>query len=74
MAVIYSSGIDTSMYKVGIMFIDSSLLKNIGVVVGIFGISTYVSEISLVMHLLPVRRPPFLFPVLISQFKMLMLW
>ena len=74
MAAISISGTDKSLYKVGIMFIVSGILDNIGVVVGIFGISLYVPEISLVMHLLRVRWPPFLFPVLISQFEMLILW
>ena len=67
MAAISISRTDKSVYKVGIMFIVSGMLENIGVVIGIFEISLYVPEISLVMHLLPVRWPPFLFPVLIHQ-------
>ena len=50
MAAISISGTDESVYKVGIKFIDSGILENIGVVAGIFGISLYVLEISLVMH------------------------
>ena len=74
MAAISISGTDESVYKVGIMFIVSGILENIGVVVGIFEIYLYVPKISLVLHLLPVRWPPFLFPVLISQCKRLILW
>ena len=53
-AAISISGTDKSVNKVGIMFIVSDILENIGVVVGIFGMSLFVPEISLVMHLLPV--------------------
>ena len=41
------SGTDKSVYKVGIMFIDSGILENIGVVVGIFGISLHAPEYSI---------------------------
>ena len=45
MAAVSIFGTDKLVYEVGIMFIVSGILENIGVVVGIFGMSLFVPEI-----------------------------